>query len=186
MNVAVIDNYDSFTYNLVHYIEPNVNSIKVYRNDEDILNELGKFDAIVISPGPGIPKDAGISLEVVEKYYKTKKILGICLGHQAIAMTFGAKLRNLNQVLHGISLDSIKSPESKIFHNLPNTFKCGRYHSWVIDEKTLDKDFEVTARDEAGNIMAISHRKFDIHGMQFHPESILTDYGMKMILNWLK
>lgn len=186
MKLAVIDNYDSFTYNLVHYIEPYVSIVDVFRNDEITIAELQKYDAIVISPGPGLPAEAGISLEVVKNFYKTKKILGICLGHQAIALTFGAKLRNLNQVQHGVSRPTIldKNPDN-IFNNLPSEFLCGRYHSWVISEENFPKELRVTARDNENNIMAIRHKKYDVHGFQFHPESILTEYGHDMIKNWL-
>lgn len=186
MQVVIIDNYDSFTYNLKHYIEPYVNRVDVVRNDRFRMEDLADYDAIAISPGPGLPNDSGHIIELVSVYASSKKILGICLGHQAIAMAFGARLKNLNTVLHGVSLPTIAETGSEaVFQGLPIKFDCARYHSWIIDPEGFPRELEITSRDMDGNIMSIRHKKYDVHGFQFHPESILTEYGMQMIKNWL-
>ena len=187
MKLLIIDNYDSFTYNLVHYAEQFVDELFVFRNDEIDLNSVAEYDAIIISPGPGIPKTAGISLDVVRKYGSTIPMLGICLGHEAIAMTFGAQLINLPDVLHGVAIETMVEDESEpIFNDIPKKFKSGRYHSWVITEENLPDSLKVIASDIHGNIVALRHKEYNLCGMQYHPESILTEYGLKMIENWIK
>lgn len=188
MNILVLDNYDSFTYNLVHYIKELVTEpIDVYRNDAISLEEVDKYDTIILSPGPSLPKDAGILIELIKKYASTKKILGVCLGQQAIAEAFGGQLRNLKEVYHGLAtpITIIKSDEV-LFKNMPNEVEVGRYHSWVVEVETLPTCLEVTAVDEAGDIMALRHKNHDIHAVQFHPESVLTPLGKQMIKNFLE
>lgn len=188
MKILVIDNYDSFTYNLVHYIEKfNSSLVEVYRNDELSLWQIKKYDKIVLSPGPGLPEEAGILMELIEKYAATKSILGVCLGHQAIAQVFGGKLINLNRVYHGVS-STIKILNNKepLFNGLPKQFRVGRYHSWIVAKENLPDCFEITSVDEDGQIMSISHKKYNLKGVQFHPESVLTEYGEKIIYNWLE
>lgn len=187
MKILVFDNYDSFTYNLVHYIEKVSDTIEVeiHRNDKININEIEKYDKILLSPGPGLPKDAGILLDVIKKYASYKSILGVCLGHQAIAEAFGGSLKNLNTVFHGVAT-SIKVVKNDIlFKNTASEFNVGRYHSWVIDVATLPKELEITAVDHDENIMAISHKTYNLKGVQFHPESILTEQGFEIIQNWV-
>jgi len=186
MKILVLDNYDSFTYNLVHCIEKISNAqLDVFRNDEIKLEEIKKYDKIVLSPGPGLPADAGILNNVIKEYSNTKSILGVCLGMQAIGEVFGASLINLKTVFHGVA-SPIKIIENDIlFKNIPNSFLAGRYHSWVIKNNTLPSDFLVTAVDMENNIMAFSHTKKDIKGVQFHPESILTHFGEQLLKNWI-
>jgi len=188
MKIMVLDNYDSFTYNLVHYLEKFYKGkVDVFSNDEITLEEVDKYDKIVLSPGPGLPEEKDLLLPLIEKYASTKSILGVCLGQQAIAQSFGAKLRNLDQVYHGIATDmKIVSDEEILFKDIPKDIKTGRYHSWVVKEDTLPECFEVTIEDEEGIIMGIRHKEYDLRGVQFHPESILTEYGEKMIENWLQ
>lgn len=185
---VVIDNYDSFTYNLVHYVEMLTgNEVDVFRNDKIEIAELDKYDKILISPGPGIPEEAGICIDLIRKYASTRSILGVCLGHQAIAEAFGGDLINLKKVYHGIaSMVHIKKPDDPLYNGLPPKFEAGRYHSWVVSPDTLPDCFEITCQDEYGIIMGISHIKYDLRGVQFHPESVLTKYGLKIIENWLK
>jgi len=184
--VIIIDNYDSFTYNLVHYIEQFTNDFKVARNNEVDIKEIGTYNKILFSPGPGLPSEVEIMKDIIEKYKKTKSIFGICLGHQAIAEYFGAKLLNLHEVDHGIQKNTIVVDESEIiFKNIPKNFLSGRYHSWLIDKATLPKTLKITAVDNNDHIMAISHNKFNIKGVQFHPESIMTPEGLKIIENWI-
>ncbi|MFC2111131.1 anthranilate synthase component II [Bacteroidota bacterium] len=186
MKLLIIDNYDSFTYNLVHYAEQFVDNLFVFRNDEIDLESIAEYDAIIISPGPGIPETAGISLEVVKRYGSKIPMLGICLGHEAIAMSYGAQLINLPDVLHGVGVETIVTDDKEpIFNNIPKTFKSGRYHSWVITEKDLPESLKVIAKDIHGNIVALRHKKYNLCGVQFHPESIMTEYGLKMIENWI-
>ena len=185
--ILVIDNYDSFTYNLVHYIE-NLTGIhpNVYRNDETTVEEVGEYDKILISPGPGIPSESGICLEVIKKYSSGKSILGICLGHQAICEAFSGIILNLSTVYHGIASPvKIKVPDEPLFKNIPPMIMAGRYHSWVVSKKHLPDCFNVTCEDENGIIMGISHKSYDVRGLQFHPESILTEYGQEIIKNWI-
>lgn len=186
MKILVIDNYDSFTYNLVQIIEKILNQkVDVKRNDEFTLDEIENYDKILLSPGPGIPDEAGLLKPLIERYAQSKSILGVCLGLQAIAEVFGAKLTNLNEVFHGISSNIIQTSKESIFNKIPNDFFAGRYHSWIVSETNLPDNLEVTAIDENGNIMALSHKEFDVKGVQFHPESVLTDHGEQIIRNWL-
>ena len=188
MKILVLDNYDSFTYNLVEYLRQlNIGEIEIHRNREIELEEVEKFDKILLSPGPGIPNEAGILKAVIEKYAPTKSILGICLGHQAIAEVFGGVLENPEKVYHGIANDITKCSEnSKLLKGIPQIFKAGRYHSWNVAETDLPDCLEVTCRDDAKMIMGLRHKEYDVEGIQFHPESILTPQGMQMIMNWLK
>ncbi len=189
MKILVLDNYDSFTYNLVHLLrELGVgNGLEVHRNDKISLEEVEKFDKILLSPGPGVPSEAGIMPDLIKKYAPTKSILGICLGHQGISEVFGAQLENMSDVLHGVATKAVvTSPGETLFHNLPGEFKTCRYHSWTVVPKSVPADvLEVTALDENGEVMAIRHRQYDVKGLQFHPESILTEHGKEMIRNWL-
>ncbi len=187
MKILVIDNYDSFTYNLVHAIKKITGQqVDVYRNDEISLEEIEKYDKIVLSPGPGIPEEAGLLLDIIKEYAPKKSMLGVCLGHQAIGEAFGGELLNMNRVLHGIATP-IRLTENKsvLFNELPETFDVGRYHSWIVKSDNLPKCFEVTSYDADGLIMSIRHKEFDVQGVQFHPESVLTPMGEKMIENWL-
>jgi anthranilate synthase component 2 len=184
--VIIIDNYDSFTYNLVHYLEDLNAEVTVYRNDEFELNELDKFDKILLSPGPGIPEEAGLLLDVIKKYAPTKSILGICLGQQAIGEVFGGSLINLEKVYHGVSSKVKLQKEDSLFKDLPIQFEVGRYHSWVINPDDFPDDLEITSVDENGEIMSIRHKTYDVKGVQYHPESILTPHGKKILENWLE
>jgi anthranilate synthase component 2 len=186
-NILIIDNYDSFTYNLVHLVNEIGLPCEVWRNDQFNINDVDAFGRIILSPGPGIPAEAGLLLEVIEKYAHSKSILGVCLGQQAIAEVFGGKLYNLSQPMHGIATPvTITDQQEKLFIGLPKCFKVGRYHSWVVDEKAVPDSLFVTAIDEADNtVMALRHRQFDVRGVQFHPESILTEYGKELMQNWL-
>lgn len=185
--ILVFDNYDSFTYNLVHLVEKITDAkVDVIRNDKMNLNEVEVYDKIILSPGPGIPQEAGLLLEIIKKYAPTKSILGVCLGHQAIAEALGGKLKQLDTVFHGVATDVKQESNSGfLFSGLPNVFKVGRYHSWVVDEKELPSELIVTARDQDGGIMAIQHNKYDVSGVQFHPESIMTEYGEELIRNFI-
>ena len=183
--VLIIDNYDSFTYNLKHQLEVNNVSVEVRKNNEIEISDVEKYDKILLSPGPGLPSNAGVMPELIKRYYKTKPILGICLGHQAIGEAFGAKLKNLDKVLHGVALPVIFVDE-QIFKNIDNPFIAGRYHSWVVDEAGFPEDLLITGRDEWGNIMVLKHKHLPIYGLQFHPESIMTPQGNQIITNWLK
>jgi anthranilate synthase component 2 len=186
MKVAVIDNYDSFTYNLVHYLEDLNVEVTVFRNDEFELLDLEKFEKILLSPGPGIPDEAGLLKEVIKKYAATKSIFGVCLGLQAIGEVFGGTLTNLEKVYHGVaSTINLIVADEPIFDGLPNQFEVGRYHSWVVSKNNFPPDLEITSTDIEGQIMSLRHRKFDIKGVQFHPESILTPLGKKILENWL-
>ncbi len=183
--ILVIDNYDSFTYNLVHYLEDLNCDVTVYRNDEFDLEEIESFDKIVLSPGPGIPDEAGLLKDVIKTYASTKSILGICLGQQAIGEVFGASLINLEKVYHGVATKITITENDTLFTKIPTEIEVGRYHSWVIDKNTFPDDLIVTSKDENGEIMSIKHRTLDIKAVQFHPESILTPFGKKMLENWL-
>lgn len=197
MKVLVFDNYDSFTYNLVHLVEKILHQpVDVYRNDEIALEGINQYDKIILSPGPGIPSEAGLLLEVIKTYAPTKSILGVCLGHQAIGEAFGGKLENLSQVYHGVATpihlteslpvaNGNRKKEPAIFKGLPSQLSVGRYHSWIVSDKGFPKDLEVTALDENGYIMALQHKTYDVQGVQFHPESVLTPDGEKMLRNWL-
>ncbi|MBD5174024.1 MAG: aminodeoxychorismate/anthranilate synthase component II [Bacteroidales bacterium] len=186
MKLLILDNYDSFTYNIVHAVRELGVEPAVCRNDKITLDEVDNFDKIIISPGPGIPSEAGILPQLLERYAGSKPILGVCLGHQAIGECFGARLRNLPEVYHGIkSQISITVPDY-IFAGLPDRIDVGRYHSWVVDRNNLPDCLEVTAVSDDGEIMAMRHRTLDVRGVQFHPESILTPQGLTIIDNWLK
>jgi anthranilate synthase component 2 len=188
MNILLLDNYDSFTFNLAHYLrELTGRDIPVIRNDRIGLDEIGGYDAIVLSPGPGLPSDAGIMEELIRVYAPNKKIFGVCLGMQAIGETFGGTLLNLPSVYHGVATPAtVTVSDESLFAGLPRTFPVGRYHSWVVDENRLPDDLQVTAVDGEGRIMALRHKRFDVRGVQFHPESVLTPDGKQMIRNWLK
>lgn len=184
--ILVIDNYDSFTYNLVHYLEALNCNVTVIRNNEITLDEPEQYNKIVLSPGPGVPSDAGLLKKVIERYAPTKSILGICLGQQAIAEVFGGSLINLNKVYHGVAtIIQVTMPDEKLFFNLNTNFKAGRYHSWVVNKNTLPEVLEVTSIDENGQIMSLRHKIYDVRAVQFHPESILTPNGKTILANWL-
>ncbi|WP_267406135.1 MULTISPECIES: aminodeoxychorismate/anthranilate synthase component II [unclassified Chryseobacterium] len=185
--VLVFDNYDSFTYNLVQIIERILGSkVDVVRNDQITLEEIGKYDKIILSPGPGIPEEAGILLELIKEYASTKSILGVCLGQQAIAEAFGGSLINLSEIFHGVatSADLVKN-DTKLFKNLSSGLEVGRYHSWAVNPENFPDELEITAVDKDGMIMALQHKEYDVHGVQFHPESILTPDGEVIIKNFL-
>ena len=185
--IVIIDNYDSFTYNLVHYLEELDCEVIVLRNDEFELEELKSFDDIILSPGPGIPSESGLLNQVIVTYASSKKILGICLGQQAIGEVFGGSLLNLDKVYHGIATTiNVLVGDEILFQNLPKEFEVGRYHSWVINPTDFPEDLEVTASAENGEIMAIRHKTYNVKGVQFHPESILTPHGKTILSNWIK
>ncbi len=188
MKILVIDNYDSFTYNLVHAIKKITGlAVDVFRNDEIELIEIDKYDKIVLSPGPGLPEEAGRLLEIIKNYAPKKSILGVCLGHQAIGEAFGAKLHNMNRVIHGMATPvELTENHSILFKGLPETFDVGRYHSWIVQKENLPGCFEITSVDKEGMIMSMKHKEYDVEGVQFHPESVLTPLGEKMIENWIK
>lgn len=187
MKILILDNYDSFTYNLVHIVRELNFDYDVYRNDKITLEEVGKYDKILLSPGPGIPDEAGIMKALIQTYATTKSILGICLGHQGIAEVFGASLFNIPKVLHGVtSQTSVEDKEEILFKGIPSTFQVCHYHSWAVSPESLTPDLVVTARNAEGMIMGIRHKKYDVRGLQFHPESIMTPEGPKMMANWLK
>ena len=184
--ILVIDNYDSFTYNLVHYLEDLNCEGTVYRNDEFDIDEIAHFDKILLSPGPGIPDEAGLLKAVIAKYAPTKSILGVCLGQQAIGEVFGGTLSNLDKVYHGVATMVKTSVDDELlFEGLGNEFEVGRYHSWVVDANLPDV-LEATSFDENGQVMSLRHKTFDVRGVQFHPESVLTPNGKKILENWLK
>ena len=184
--IALIDNYDSFTYNLLHYLEQLNATVTVFRNDAFELEDLEIFDKILLSPGPGIPDEAGQLKLIILRYSKTKSILGICLGQQAIGEFFGGSLVNLEKVQHGVKTH-IRQTEAKdyIFKGLPNSFDVGGYHSWIVSNDNFPSTLEITAIDDNDQIMALRHRELDVRGVQFHPESILTPFGNKIIKNWI-
>ncbi|WP_142686152.1 anthranilate synthase component II [Chitinophaga polysaccharea] len=187
MNILVFDNYDSFTYNLVHLVEKIINGkVTVVRNDEIPLEKVNGYDKIILSPGPGIPEEAGLLLPLIKEYAPTKSIFGVCLGQQAIGQAFGASLTNLKEVYHGVATNvNIIKEDGRLFNDLPRQIQAGRYHSWVIDESTMPAELTITAKDEDGFIMAVQHNKYDVSGVQFHPESVLTPQGEKILRNWL-
>ena len=182
--VLVIDNYDSFTYNLVHYLEELGAEVVVKRNDQLELSEIAPFNKIVLSPGPGIPDEAGLLKEIISTYAEEKSIFGVCLGQQAIAEVFGGKLINLAEVYHGIATEVSITEEDSIFDGLPREIPVGRYHSWVVDPE-LPECLEATSYDTEGQLMSLRHREYDVKGVQFHPESILTPHGKQILENWL-
>ncbi len=184
--IVVIDNYDSFTYNLVHYLEDLDCQVTVFRNDEFDIDELQSFDKILLSPGPGIPDEAGLLKQVIQTYAPTKSILGVCLGQQAIGEVFGGSLTNLEKVYHGVATNiKLTNPDAILFKDLPSEFEVGRYHSWVVSNENFPNDLIITSIDENGQIMSLKHNKFDVRGVQFHPESVLTPNGKKILENWI-
>jgi anthranilate synthase component II len=188
MNILVFDNYDSFTYNLVQVLRElgHGADLTVRRNDQLDLDEVEAYDAVLLSPGPGIPAEAGLMPGLIQRYAPSKRILGVCLGHQGIAESFGAALVNLAEVHHGVaSQTTVAQPDERLFRGLPAQFQVGRYHSWAVRPDSLPACLEVTAHDDAGEIMALRHREYDVRGVQFHPESVLTEHGHRLIKNWL-
>lgn len=189
MKLLVFDNYDSFTYNLVHLVKQVDESIEVdvFRNDEIPLENVKTYDKIILSPGPGIPSEAGQLLPLIREYASSKSILGVCLGHQAIGEAFGGKLVNLSTVYHGVALNcQLHTANCQLFKGLPGEIPVGRYHSWVVSTEGFPESLEITAKDDNGYIMALQHRTYDIQGVQFHPESVLTPDGETILRNWLK
>ena len=186
MKIVIIDNYDSFTYNLSHLLKELGADVTVVRNDKFELKDLEQYDKIVLSPGPGIPSEAGLLLDVIRTYAGRKPILGVCLGHQAIGEVFGASLENLKEVYHGVQTEGTQMGNDYIFDGLPERVMMGRYHSWVVAKDSVPECLEVTAMSDDGEIMAMRHRQYDIHGMQFHPESVLTPEGKTIVGNFLK
>lgn len=187
MNILVFDNYDSFTYNLVHAVEKLTGqSVDVHRNDQIDLADIARYDKIILSPGPGLPNESGILLNLIKTYAPTKSIFGVCLGMQAIGEAFGASLLNLPMVYHGVATPvSITDRQEHLFEGVPDTTACGRYHSWVVSRDKLPDCLKITATDEDGGIMGLRHKTYDVRGVQFHPESVLTEYGEHIINNWL-
>ncbi len=186
MKVVIIDNYDSFTYNLSHLVKRLGANVTVYRNDQFSISQLKVFDKIILSPGPGIPSEAGLLLDVIKSYAGQKPILGVCLGHQAIGEVFGATLTNLSDVYHGVATEGTQFGTDPIFNGLPRRIIMGRYHSWVVSRDGFPDCLEITAESDDGQIMALRHRNYNIHGIQFHPESVLTPDGETIIKNWLE
>ena len=189
MKILVFDNYDSFTYNLVHIIRylRYDREMDIFRNDKIPIEAIGKYDKILLSPGPGIPSEAGIMEDLIAEYASSKSILGVCLGHQGIAEVFDAELYNMPIVLHGITTGTtIKCRDEKLFDGIPDQINVCRYHSWAVVPETVNGSLEITAVDNMGEVMGIRHKKYDVHGVQFHPEAYMTEYGIKMIDNWLK
>ncbi|MCC6221388.1 MAG: aminodeoxychorismate/anthranilate synthase component II [Deltaproteobacteria bacterium] len=185
--ILLIDNYDSFTYNLLYLLKQiGCKQVEVVRNDKFDISYVEQFDRVVISPGPGVPREAGLMLEVIRRYGSSKGILGVCLGHQGIVEVFGGSLINMDVVVHGKALPTrVIDPGEVLFKGLPETFLTGRYHSWVADKDSLPGCLKITAEDEAGRVMAVSHENFDVRGVQFHPESILTEHGDLIMRNWI-
>lgn len=186
MKIVVIDNYDSFTYNLVHLVRQLGADVDVKRNDQFQLNDLEPYDKIILSPGPGIPSEAGLLLDVIRQYKGKKPMLGVCLGHQAIGEVFGAKLVNLPEVYHGVATPITLYDNEPMFASLPNRIDVGRYHSWVVSKENFPDCLEITAVSDEGQIMGIRHKTYDIRGIQFHPESVLTPKGAVIMKNWLE
>lgn len=188
MKILVFDNYDSFTYNLVHLVQKIVKGqLDVYRNDQLPLEKVKDYDKIILSPGPGIPKEAGLLLPLIKEYASSKSILGVCLGHQAIGEAFGGSLINLSTVYHGVATSCQLSIDNcQLFKGLPKEIEVGRYHSWIVSEENFPDELEIMARDENGYIMAMQHNSYDVKGVQFHPESVLTPDGETIMRNWLK
>jgi len=191
MKILVFDNYDSFTYNLVHLVEKITHGrVDVFRNDEIPMEDVKAYDKIILSPGPGIPSEAGMLLPLIKEYAASKSILGVCLGHQAIGETFGGQLVNLSSVYHGVAtpiqLLNGTSKKSGLFDGLPARLEVGRYHSWVVDSASFPGELEITAVDDNGFVMGLQHKKYDVQGVQFHPESVLTPDGETILRNWIK
>ena len=186
MKIVIIDNYDSFTYNLSHLVKELGAEVTVYRNDQFEMSQLETFDKIILSPGPGIPSEAGLLLDVIKAYAGKKPILGVCLGHQAIGESFGGKLTNIGEVVHGVATPCHITVDDYLFEGLPQDIEIGRYHSWVVDTKDFPECLEVTSVSDEGFIMSLRHKTYDIRGIQYHPESVLTPNGKTIIGNWLK
>ncbi|MXV51573.1 aminodeoxychorismate/anthranilate synthase component II [Pedobacter sp. HMF7647] len=187
MKILVIDNYDSFTFNLVHLLNECGYEATVWRNDKFEIEDVAGFDKILLSPGPGIPSEAGLLLDVIKTYAPQKSILGICLGMQAIGEVFGGSLYNLSRPVHGRATTmQVTDKSENLFRDLPESFKIGRYHSWAVNDHDLPEQLTVTSRDADGVMMSLKHRSFDVRGVQFHPESVLTEHGKEMIKNWLE
>jgi anthranilate synthase component II len=186
--ILILDNYDSFTYNLVHYVkEFGKHEVDVFRNDKIDLEGVKKYQGIILSPGPGLPREAGNLMQIIDEYAACKRIFGVCLGQQAIAEAFSGSLFNLSEVYHGVSHTvELLNPKHYIFEDLPDQIEAGRYHSWMVKQETLPSCLTVNAVDDQGRIMALSHKSYDVCAVQFHPESILTPHGKKIIFNWLK
>ncbi len=188
MRILVLDNYDSFTYNLVHYFKElgYGDAMSVFRNDAIHLDDVDQYEAILLSPGPGIPNEAGIMPQLIEQYGPSKRILGVCLGHQAIGQAYGAEIFNMETVMHGVTSQvQVKTPD-RLFNNLPDSYGICHYHSWSIDPDNLGNQLEVIAIDEIGQIMAVRHKEYDVRGVQFHPESIMTEHGHELLRNWIE
>ncbi len=186
MKILVFDNYDSFTYNLVQMVEQITGEkTDIFRNDEITLEDIANYDKIILSPGPGIPKEAGILLDLIKTYAPTKSIFGVCLGQQAIAEVFGGSLINLSEIYHGVATEAEQIKEHRIFRNLPKILKVGRYHSWAVNPENFPEELEITSVDKNGMIMSLKHKIYDVHGVQYHPESILTPKGKEILRNFL-
>ncbi len=186
MKILVLDNYDSFTYNLVYILRELHDKVTIIRNDKMSVEEVAQYDKILLSPGPGIPSEAGIMKDLIQEYGASKSILGVCLGHQGIGECYGAQLENMTDVLHGVSdMAYVQDSSERIFKNIPSEIKVGRYHSWTVTPDSFTDDLKITAVDDQGRVMALSHVKYDVKGVQFHPESVLTDNGKEMLKNWL-
>lgn len=188
MKILVFDNYDSFTYNLVHLVEKLLPvKVDVFRNDQIPIEKIKEYDKIILSPGPGVPSEAGLLLPLIKEYASSKSILGVCLGHQAIGEAFGGELINLSKVYHGVATSCrIIDGSNELFEGLPSEIEIGRYHSWIVSKEKFPEVLEITAEDENGYIMAMKHKTYDIQGVQFHPESVLTPQGEAILKNWLK
>lgn len=187
MKILVLDNYDSFTYNLVHIVRASGYRVDIFRNDKISLEDVKKYDKILISPGPGIPDEAGIMKQVIQRYGPEKSILGVCLGLQGIGEVYGAKLYNIPKVLHGVtSFAEVKDPDEYLFKGVPQRFQATHYHSWAVLPETVNGDLQVTAVNDENLVMGLRHKRYDVRGVQFHPESIMTPDGPRMIENWLK
>ncbi|UPL50426.1 anthranilate synthase component II [Hymenobacter sublimis] len=187
MKILVIDNYDSFTYNLVQVLRElgHTDGVTVIRNDKLTVEDVAGYDAVLLSPGPGVPSEAGLMPEIIRRYAPSKRMLGVCLGHQGLAESFGGELYNLPEVVHGLATDATVTAEDRLFAGLPARFKVGRYHSWSVRPESVPAALEITAVDTDGQVMAFRHREYDVRGVQFHPESILTEHGHQMLSNWL-
>ena len=188
MKLLILDNYDSFVYNIVHIIRELGfgKEMDIIRNDKITLADVAKYDKILLSPGPGIPSEAGILLDVIKTYAPTKSIFGVCLGQQAIAEAFGGSLSNLKEVFHGVATPVEIIKDDILFKNIPPKLNVGRYHSWAVNKEDLPADLEITCVDESGSIMALRHKQYDVRAVQFHPESVLTEHGLEMIKNWIE
>lgn len=187
MKILVLDNYDSFVYNLVYILKDLGNEVEVFRNDKINLEEVKNYDKILLSPGPGIPEEAGILIPLIKEYASTKSIFGVCLGHQAIGEAFGAKLQNMGDVLHGVTTNcKIIDKTEKLFQDIPENIEVCRYHSWTVIPETMPKELKITAIDDNNYVMAQTHTIFDVRGVQFHPEAYLTQFGVQILKNWLK